>query len=182
MRGTHALFALVAAASLLLGGAPIGSSFRLGSTSFRNDRRIPRSAICRALGGENRSPELHWSDPPAGTKSFALLVHDSDAPRPGGWWHWGIYNIPSTVRSIPAAGRIPGRQAIGSSHQPRYNGPCPPPGKVHHYHFTLYALDRANLGGNAPLTAKQLARLAALHAIARSRLTGLFSAPSALHP
>ena len=182
MRGLHASLALLAAASLLLACSRNDSSLRLHSLSFSNATRVPRKFICRALGGENRSPELHWSDPPPGTKSFALVVHDPDAPVPGGWWHWGIYDIPASVRGIPAGGHVPGRQGIGSSYRQQYEGPCPPPGKVHHYHFTLYALDRATLGGDAPLTAKQLAHLAAAHAIARARLTGLFSVPAAMRP
>ncbi len=180
VRRLQALFALLAAATFLVGGSPSPDrSFRLRSESFSNGARVPRRFICRALGGRNRSPELHWSAPPRGTKSFALILHDPDAPAPGGWWHWGVYNIPPTTRSIGSGGRIPGSQAIGSSLQRRYNGPCPPPGKIHHYHFTLYALDRARLGGSAPLTARELARLAARHAIAEARLTGLWSVPRA---
>ena len=178
VRRLYALYALIAAATFLVGGAPSsGRSFRLRSASFSNGERIPRRFICRALGGRNRSPELHWNAPPTGTKSFALVVHDPDAPAPGGWWPWGIYNIPPTTRGIGSGGPVPGSQAIGSSRQRRYNGPCPPPGKIHHYYFTLYALDRARLGRSAPLTARELSRLAARHAIAETRLTGLWSVP-----
>jgi len=98
--------------------------------------------------GQNVSPALSWSHAPAGTQSFALLVHDPDAPTGSGWWHWLVYDIPATVTSLPAGAGDPktkllppsalqGRTDFGTY---AYGGPCPPPGKLHHYHFRLYAL------------------------------------------
>ena len=162
----------------MLGLLAIAPSMKLRSTSFADNSTFARAFVCRQMGGENRSPELQWSAPPAGTRSFALVVHDPDAPAPGGWWHWAIYNIPPSARGIAMNGAAPGVVAFGSSRERRYNGPCPPPGKLHHYHFTLYALSVARLGGSSILDARSVARLAGERAIARARLTGLFRNPT----
>jgi len=102
------------------------------SATFQANATVPLTMVAKDCGGSNISPELHWSDAPAGTKSFALTVHDPDAPIPGGYYHWALYNLaPSETRLAAGIGR-------------GYYGPCPPPGKVHHYNFTLFALDAAN--------------------------------------
>jgi Raf kinase inhibitor-like YbhB/YbcL family protein len=113
--------------------------------------------------GGNISPAFSWSHPPAGTRSFALLVFDSDVPE-GGFWHWVVFDIPATVRSLRAdAGnptrRLLPRQAVqirndfGSL---GYGGPCPPSGSRHHYHFMLYALSVPKLGLSAAAEPEQV--------------------------
>ncbi len=99
--------------------------------------------------GENKSPQLEWSNAPGDTKSFAITMHDADAPTGSGYWHWVVYEIPSTVHEI--------KQGAGSSDRklkpdgakdgnsdfgvPGYGGPCPPVNdKAHTYIFTAYAL------------------------------------------
>src|SRR5690606_41909088 len=84
--------------------------------------------------GENGAPALAWSAPPDGTKSFALLVHDPDAPTGGaGWWHWVVYNVPARAPGLPRgagaaegaglpAGAVQHRTDFGA---PGWGGPCP---------------------------------------------------------
>ena len=109
------------------------------SPSFQNNDYIPKKFSCEA---ENINPELHIQNVPENTKSLALIMHDPDAPMPGGFTHWLIWNIdPKTEvikeNSVPA-GATQGKISNG---KPGYTGPCPPPGHgVHHYHFKLYAL------------------------------------------
>jgi Raf kinase inhibitor-like YbhB/YbcL family protein len=98
--------------------------------------------------GKNISPQLHWSNPPQGTKSFAITVFDPDAPTGSGWWHWIVVNIPADVREIPtnaSAKHLLPKGAVETMTdfgKPGFGGPCPPKGdKPHRYVFTVYALD-----------------------------------------
>ena len=105
--------------------------------------------------GENVSPALVWSHPPAGTKSFAVQVLDPDAPTGSGFWHWAVYNIPASAAGLPqgagnSAGKLPAPAFGGitdlqdtgaAGGNGNYGGPCPPAGDVpHRYVFTVYAL------------------------------------------
>jgi Raf kinase inhibitor-like YbhB/YbcL family protein len=114
---------------------------------------IHRQQVNVRCGGANISPALEWRNPPAGTRSYALLMHDPDAPAAQGFWHWVVYDIPPTTTALPAgagdtrkslmpSGAIQGRSDFGS---PGYGGPCPPPGSPHRYVFRLYALPVAKL-------------------------------------
>jgi Raf kinase inhibitor-like YbhB/YbcL family protein len=91
--------------------------------------------------GPDVSPPLEWSGVPDGTRSFAVVVHDPDAPLVDGFTHWVLYGIPGDVRSLEegTGDYVPGRNNMGNQ---AYNGPAPPPGHgVHHYYFWVYALD-----------------------------------------
>ena len=113
------------------------------SSAFENEGNIPSKYTC---DGENISPELNWSDFPDGTKSFALIAYDPDAPM-GTWVHWVIYDIPSNVNSLPEGVPSDEKLSFGAVHgindfkDTGYGGPCPPKG-VHRYFFKLYALDK----------------------------------------
>ncbi len=119
------------------------TTFQLTSTAFDPDGAIPVKYTC---DGANVSPALAWSDPPAGTQSFALIVDDPDAPQKT-MAHWLIYSIPPATRALPEGtskdGKLPDGSRQGKNDQGKvgYSGPCPPPGAVHHYFFKLYALD-----------------------------------------
>ena len=149
-------------------------TFTLASATFKPNATMPlRTVKC---GGANVSPELHWQGAPKGTRSFALILHDPDAPHPGGWYHWVVYDMPASTRELPAGAAIaPSRLGTTSFGSPGYGGPCPPPGKVHHYNFTLYALDEALVPGGT-FTGPQLERAIAGHVLAKTTLTGLFQA------
>ena len=118
-------------------------TWQLSSSVFADGRPIPSIYTCE---GRDVSPPLHWSDPLAGTKSFALISDDPDAPGKT-WVHWVLYNLPDNVRTLPEA-MAPDAQLPDGARQGRtdfgrtgYGGPCPPSG-THRYFFKLYALDR----------------------------------------
>jgi Raf kinase inhibitor-like YbhB/YbcL family protein len=120
--------------------------FTLRSAAFAADSPIPARFTCDDAG---LSPPLAWSDPPPGTRSFALIVDDPDAPDPAApkrvWVHWLLYNISAGVAGIPEGlGNEPGipwRDAVTDDGTHGYHGPCPPRGR-HRYYFRLFALDR----------------------------------------
>ncbi|WP_413291254.1 YbhB/YbcL family Raf kinase inhibitor-like protein [Bdellovibrio sp. HCB337] len=120
------------------------SEFVLSSPAFKPNTEIPSQYTCE---GKDISPPLKWNGAPKGTKSFAIVVDDPDAPDPAApkmtWVHWVIYNIPANVTSLAAnAHDLP--QEIHEGHNDwkvsGYRGPCPPVGR-HHYHHKIYALD-----------------------------------------
>jgi Raf kinase inhibitor-like YbhB/YbcL family protein len=121
--------------------ATAAPSLEISSPSFVEGEAIPVSFSC---DGEDTSPALTWTEPPAGTQSFVLIMDDPDAG--GTWVHWVVYNLPASSRGLDAA--IPvdteieggGLQGRNSSRINGYKGPCPPSG-THRYFFKLYALD-----------------------------------------
>jgi Raf kinase inhibitor-like YbhB/YbcL family protein len=149
--------AAILAATYLLAAQPPAAAqtgamakFTLSSSDFTDGGTIANAQVFNGFDckGGNVSPALKWSGAPAGTRSFALMVHDPDAPTGSGWWHWIVYNIPAGTTALPAgagdpakpllpAGVVQGRTDYGTV---GYGGPCPPPGKPHHYYFRLYAL------------------------------------------
>ena len=153
------------------------AAFVLASAAFKPDAPMLRVSAYdkQGCGGSNISPELHWRGAPRGTRSFALIVRDPDAPVPGGFIHWVTYNIPSGAHGLPANAQLaPDQLGTTTRNEARYGGPCPPPGPAHHYIFTLYALDVAHIAG-AHLTAQQLQQAAAHHTLARTSITAIYA-------
>jgi len=149
------------------------SGLRLTSSAFNPQSEIPIEFTC---DGRNISPQLSWSGAPAGTRSFALIMHDPDAPMPGGYTHWLVYNVPSSVDRIPEnapnQNQLPGGgiQGKNSAGEYGYTGPCPPSG-THRYYFILYALDSA-LDPSAGLNKDALEKLIEGHILAKAELMG----------
>ena len=118
--------------------------FALGSDSFMDGQDIPVRHTC---DGPDVSPALAWGEPPPGTKTFALICDDPDAPV-GTWVHWVIFNLPAATRVLPES--VPktkdladgSRQGMNDFRRIGYGGPCPPPGPAHRYFFRLYALSK----------------------------------------
>jgi len=108
---------------------------KLKSNSFEHEGLIPPKYTCDDI---DINPHLVWEDVPDGTKSFALIVDDPDAPM-GTWVHWLVCDIPADIREIPED-NVPGRQIKNDFGKRDYGGPCPPSG-THRYFFKLYALD-----------------------------------------
>ena len=147
---------------------------QLQSGSFQNGGAIPRQFTC---DGADNSPALHWANVPAGARSFALVVHDPDAPVD--FTHWLAYNLPANVLGLAesASGRgvMPEGSAEGTNSFDRigYGGPCPPPGKPHRYLFRLYALD-AQLNLPPGMTRDQLESAIRPHILAEAQIVGLY--------
>lgn len=144
--------------------------FQLQSQAFKESESIPSKYTC---DGENISPPLSWEAAPLGTKSFALIVDDPDAPG-GTKIHWVVYNIPSTVFSCkenePPIGSVPGANDQG---QPKYRGPCPPK-DTHRYFFKLYAL-RQNLNLPVGATKQQVEDAMQSLVLGEAQLIGTYS-------
>lgn len=147
----------------------------LSSSAFASGQSIPAKYSCK---GQNISPALAWSDTPAGTKSFALIVDDPDAPA-GTWVHWVLFNIPASTTGLPEAVKAGAQLADGSlqgknsSGKLGYDGPCPPSG-THRYFFKLYALD-TSLNLSSGSSKDQLLKAMQGHILAQGELMGTFS-------
>jgi Raf kinase inhibitor-like YbhB/YbcL family protein len=144
--------------------------FAMTSSDIEDGQPIPAVHSC---DGADQSPQLSWDEPPAGTRSFALIMDDPDAPS-GTFRHWGAYDIPATTRDIPR-GEALGRQAVNGFGKPGYGGPCPPPGHgPHHYRFKLYALDVDGLTLPADAKVEQVEAEARRHQVGLAELTGTY--------
>lgn len=176
------------AAAIIAALAPAAAAgaMELTSPDLPAGKPIDLKFVANTFGcsGGNLSPHLVWTDPPAGTKSFALLVHDPDAPTGGsGFWHWQAIDIPATARELPQGAGAEGsktlpagaRQLENDYGSAAYGGPCPPPGaSPHRYNFTLYALDVEKL--DAPKNAKPavVGFTVNHHALAKATLTARY--------
>ena len=150
------------------------TSFWVRSSSFSEGKSIPGRYTCN---GANLSPQLQWQSAPAGTKSFAIVMDDPDAPSP--FTHWLVYNIPPGVRELAEGashqgamphGSVEGRNDFG---RPGYGGPCPPRGNPHHYVFRVYALDRL-LDLPAGAAGKQVHAAISGHIVAQGQIVGTY--------
>ncbi len=147
----------------------------VSSPSFEEGGQIPEEYTC---DGKNISPLLNWSEPPAGTRSLALIMDDPDAPG-GVFTHWVIFNLPAgstqLVEAIPTDPELPGgaRQGNNDLGHTGYGGPCPPPGSPHRYRFTLYAVNEVlELGAGA--SKSQVIQALEGHLLAQGQLTGTY--------
>ena len=146
-------------------------SLQLTSDAFVNGQAIPAKYSCI---GKNISPALAWTEPPAGTQSFALIVDDPDAPGRT-WVHWVLFNIPANTRNLQEGFLVDSSIAVGnnSSGSAAYQGPCPPSG-THRYYFKLYALD-TTISLLPGATKEQLLKEMDGHILAQAELMGTFS-------
>ena len=144
------------------------SKLDLTSTAFQNGQAI---AVQYSCDGADQPPPLAWGEPPAGTKSFALVVDDPDAPS-GTFRHWAAYNIPPSARALEAGSFD---EAINDFGKSGYGGPCPPKGHgPHHYRFKLFALDAARLDLGTGAKVADVEQQAEAHALGRGELTGVY--------
>jgi Raf kinase inhibitor-like YbhB/YbcL family protein len=175
--------------ALLLGFALTGSLFaveprqtakeayamKLTSPAFGNGQPIPGKHTC---DGADVSPPLSWSEVPPGTRSFALICDDPDAPV-GTWVHWVIYNLAPTtaelLEMVASTEQLPGgaKQGLNDFRRVGYGGPCPPPGRPHRYLFKLYALD-TELALRSRATKADVVRAMDGHILAEAQLMGTY--------
>jgi Raf kinase inhibitor-like YbhB/YbcL family protein len=153
-------------------------SFQLISAAFLPHGAIPRRHTC---DGEDLSPQLAWHSAPEGTKSFALVVDDPDAPDPAApkmtWVHWVLYDIPlkaSSLREAIATRQLPAgtREGLNDWKDTGWRGPCPPNGR-HRYHFKLYALDEVLADLHRPAKAA-LEKAMEGHVLGKAELVGTY--------
>jgi Raf kinase inhibitor-like YbhB/YbcL family protein len=174
-------------ASALPAGAfaqPAAAPLTVTSPTITAGQPIPKQ---HTADGENISPALSWTGAPATTRSFAVVCEDPDVllppSNPQPFVHWVIYNIPATAQGLPgslpidpAAAMPPAiagaTQGPSGFRRPIYRGPAPPPGKPHHYHFIVYALDVAGLPGG--LTRAQLTDAMAGHIVGQGQLVATY--------
>ena len=143
--------------------------FELTSPDFTKNTNIPKKFTCQ---GENIAPTLQIQNAPEGTKSFALVMDDPDAPK-GNWLHWMAWNIPPETTILNALDfPTEATQGINDFKEFGYGGPCPPNSR-HQYRFFLYALDkRTYLDKHASRAELEVAM--AGHIIASCELNGYY--------
>ncbi|MND84769.1 YbhB/YbcL family Raf kinase inhibitor-like protein [Agrobacterium tumefaciens] len=126
----------------------LADDFRLSSSSISEGSQLAAVQVFQGFGceGGNLSPQLSWSGAPKEAKSFAITAYDPDAPTGSGWWHWNVVNIPVEIMQLDAGvsgkddmpkGALELRNDYGTT---GFGGACPPPGEMHRYVFTVYAL------------------------------------------
>lgn len=177
---------LVAAAAVAIGRAHAGEPFTLSSPAFADNAPLERKYAGNLKSnpncvGENVSPPLAWSNPPPGTKSYALLLFDPEGRKGLGVVHWVAYGIPGSLSgfaegevSKPSEKYVAGRNTrdVGE-----YSGPCTPPGDWHHYTFTLIATDLDPAALKPGLTREELLTALDGHALGAAGLVGRFRHP-----
>ena len=179
------IFAAAAAATLYAKAtvdeqAP--ASLTVTSATLKANETIPKD---HTADGKNVSPALMWSGAPASTKQFAVILDDPDAQFGGqNFVHWLVYKIPAAAKGLPAelamdatltappeiAGAI---QGMSGFRRAGYRGPAPPPGKPHHYTFTVYALD-AELPLAEGLTKADLLKAMEGHIVGQGALVSIY--------
>jgi len=162
------------------------NAFTITSSSFKDGERLATKMAGNNKQnpncvGDNVSPALSWANPPAGTKSYALLMFDPEGRPPGGVSHWVAYGIPVSVTGF-AEGEaskqtekyVGGKSLMGLPH---YFGPCTPAGAPHHYTFTLIATDLEPTALQPGMTRDEVIKALEGHAKGATGIIGTFSKP-----
>lgn len=166
---------------MLIGSFLKAESFTLTSETLQG--QISKAQEFNGFGcsGQNISPELHWSNPPKGTKSFAVTVYDPDAPTGSGWWHWLIVNIPADTQTIAADASAKKTLPKGALETMTdygfagFGGACPPKGdKAHRYVFTVHALDVESLPVKAESNSAVVGFMINKHTIQKASLISYY--------
>jgi Raf kinase inhibitor-like YbhB/YbcL family protein len=167
--------------ALVAASAQTPQPLTVTSPTLKAGETIPRDYTA---DGRNISPPLQWSGAPASTKEFAVICDDPDVPMPQPFVHWVIYKIPGTAKGLPenipidAAAPMPADiagavQGTSGFRRPIYRGPAPPPGKPHHYHFKVLAID-AILDLKPGLTKAELLEAIKGHVVGEGELVALY--------
>jgi Raf kinase inhibitor-like YbhB/YbcL family protein len=180
--GRLAAFVFAGGLTLACGWAPARgpvpaqeTAMKITTPDFAAGGPIPRAFTADGADG---SPTLAFEDAPAGTRAFALIMDDPDAPV-GLWVHWVVYDLPGASHGLapnqPRSADLAGgaRQGRNSWSRLGWNGPDPPPGKVHRYFFKLYALN-APLGLEAGASAQKVEAAMKGKVLAEASLMGTY--------
>lgn len=178
MRLSSLLFGIFLSGTLSLWGG----EFTLHSNDLSGQLTKTQEFSGFGCSGKNISPELHWTDAPKGTKSFAVTVYDPDAPTGSGWWHWIVYNIPSSVTSLPSdfgniskTQKINALQSITDYGKAGFGGACPPKGdKPHRYFFTVHALNVEHLDLDPKSSAALVGYMINANSIAKATMVSYY--------
>jgi Raf kinase inhibitor-like YbhB/YbcL family protein len=150
-------------------------SFPVTSTDITHGEPLPAPVYGASAGGQDRSPHLSWSDPPAGTKSFAVTMFDPDAPTGSGFWHWAVADIPADVTSLDAGGEPPAGAVVlhNELRQRGFTGATPPQGTgIHRYFVVVHAVDVPSLDLDPDITPAVLGFNLHFHTLGRAILVG----------
>jgi Raf kinase inhibitor-like YbhB/YbcL family protein len=151
-----------------------GKQMEITSSAFDEGAMIPKKYTCDDM---DISPPLKWSNVPDGTKTFAIICDDPDAPM-GTWVHWVLFNLPANIHElsedVPALEILPngakqGRNDFGKI---GYGGPCPP-GGTHRYYFKVYALS-AEIKVKAGISKSELLKVMESNILSKGQLTGRY--------
>lgn len=181
MRLQHGIYAVMALMLASAAHAQTSATLTVTSPTLKAGEVVP---VDHTADGRNQSPVLTWGGAPAGTRQFAIVCDDPDVPIPGGFVHWVVYKIPGTATGLPGdlpmeavltepkeiAGTI---QGLSGFKRAGYRGPAPPPGKPHHYTWTVYALD-ADLPLEPGLTRNELMKAITGHVIGQGSLVAIY--------
>ncbi len=143
--------------------------FNLSSPNFQDTGMIPAKYACQH---GDVSPELDWSEAPANTKSFVLIMEDPDAPA-GTFTHWVLFDIPANTHQLAEGTGPIGVSGNNGLSQTGYMGPCPPSG-IHRYYFRLYALDVPSLNLKAGAARSEVENAMKNHVIGAADTMGRY--------
>ncbi|HEY1836554.1 MAG TPA: YbhB/YbcL family Raf kinase inhibitor-like protein [Rhizomicrobium sp.] len=163
---------LAAALAAALMGTPV-LAMEVKSGEFTDGATLGNAQVYVKCGGGDVSPSLSWSGAPAATKSFAVTLFDPDA-RDMGWWHWIVFDIPGSTTSLPKGGPLPADAVQGTNDfgNKIYSGACPPAGSgVHHYQFTVWAMDSTKLPFDSTVDGGVLGSYLKQHSLAHAAIT-----------
>lgn len=164
--------------------------FQLTATGFATGTAIPLIHACAALGGNNYSPQVSWRNVPDNTDSFALIIDDETAPcgtDANACVHWNLFNIDASIDGliedvdpmtlVDANGASSAVEGITYAGTNNYEGPCPPGGNEHTYHFVLYALSdsQPEMTRLDALTRSEFEEAYSENILGQANLTGTFS-------
>jgi Raf kinase inhibitor-like YbhB/YbcL family protein len=164
--------------------------FQLTASQFTTGNDIPLIHACAALGGNNFSPQVSWRNAPDNTDSFALIIDDETAPcgtDANACVHWNLFNIDASIEGliedvdpttlVDANGANSAVEGLTYAGTNNYEGPCPPAGNEHTYHFALYALseDQPTMTRLDALTRSEFEEAYSGNILGQANLTGTFT-------
>ena len=173
----------ILAVILLISGYSKAQTFTLKSDDIGGQMIKETEFNGFGCSGTNQSPQLSWENAPEGTKSFAVVMYDKDAPTGSGWWHWIVFNLPKELTELPTNAGDPKANLLpASAVQAKtdygaygYGGPCPPKGHgFHEYKITVYALKLDQLELDADASSAKIGYFLNHNALAKASIIAYY--------